>query len=172
MPSHAIAITQPSRRRIVVFLLALISIAGYVTGAIIASKAGSIPLQLMRAATNSRVSISALLFMILLPSFFAALSVSFSKPWIFLLLCFCKTFSFGFSAFAVQELFCSAYWLVQPLFMFTDCWIIFILFYFWIRYLSRGNRILSSDVFACISIATIICGVDYYFVSPFLAELI
>lgn len=128
--------------------------------------------RLMRAAAGCRVSIVGLFAVLILPFLFSAFAVYFSQPWLLLLICFLKAYCFGFCCFLTQISFGSAGWLLRLLLLFSDCCILPVLCWFWIRHISGEKRALWQDLAVCAAASLLIGGVDYCVISPFLATLI
>ena len=126
---------------------------------------------LMRAVAFSRVSIVGLFVLLFLPLLLSAAAVYFSIPAMVLPLSFCKGFCMGYCALGILFVFGSASWLVRLLLMFSDCFMILPLSWFWIRHISGCRNMLRRDFLICSAIAIVIGIVDYFLVSPFLVML-
>lgn len=126
----------------------------------------------MRACLDSRVTIVGLLLVPLSPLLISAVAVYLSCPYLLCPLCFCKAFTFGLCAFAVASAYGSAGWLVQFLFMFTDCLTLPALCWFWIRHADGNKGSLRKDILCCTIWFLAIGIVDYRAVLPLLKEII
>lgn len=126
---------------------------------------------LMRPSISEGLSIFRQLAMVCLPFLFAAYAVSINKPGLLLLLCFVKAFCFAFCGMLIYYAFGSAGWLVRYLLQFTDVLSVPILFWYCLRHIDRQNNA-KRDLMICALLAASIACIDYFAVSPFLAELI
>ena len=168
---HLCSFTFLRRKNGIVFL-AFISFLGCLTGVFAALGAGNCIFPVMRIAVYSRVSIVGLLSTVFLPFFLSAIAVLFFNPRILYGLCFCKMFSFGFCISLLQQCFGTAGWFVCFFLLFSDGWVLFTFFLFWVRYLGGSkNNIFTFSCFCFIS-TVVICSLDYFLISPFWALLI
>lgn len=161
-----------AQRRNRVFLLAVLWIAGLLSGAFAAINGGDVFLLWMRAADFGRVSIVSLTVSLFLPFLLSALAVLISQPWLIFPICFLKAFSFSFCAGGTLIVFSSAGWLVCALLLFSGWCLLPALFWFWLRRLNGSARSLLPDALVCAALCFLIGSIDRCMVSPFLAMLI
>ena len=134
--------------------------SGYLT-------AGMSFLPWMRGAVLGSVSIVGLLGITILPFLISALAVSFSIPWLQLLVCFCKAFLFSFVSLGVWQAFGSAGWLAWLLLMFSDCMGMPLLYGFWLRHLSGDSAVGRLETGCYLAAFVLLGSVDYRIISPF-----
>lgn len=159
------------RRRNGLFILAITTFIGYTIGILIAFKVDNLLFLLMRRVFMDPVSIASLLITVFLPFLFTAIAVLFSRQQIFLLFNFLKSISFGFCLCILQCSFGRAGWLFQIFLFFTDGWVRFVLYWFWIRNLTYPTRSIYNDLVFCLIFSVLICVADYCLISPFMAML-
>lgn len=158
-------------RRDHVLLLAFSWILGFVFGMLYAHAAGDIVSALMRTAVCSRVSIVGLLASVFFPLIISAIAAYFSVPAVFISVAFLRAFSYGFCLWGVSAAYGSAGWLIRLLLLFSDSCTAVSLLWFCVRHLSGDRNSLKKDFVVCTVMASFVCCVDYFFVSPFLAAL-
>lgn len=131
--------------------------------------AGSSLASLMRSTPQDAVSIAGLLCLTFFPFLISAFAVSLSRSALFLV-CFGKAFLFAFAALGVSQAFGCAGWLLLRLILFSDCMLLPLLYFLWLRLLA-GNSCGWEN--ACIwALALLIVSIDYRIISPILASLI
>lgn len=153
-------------------ILAFFWFSGLLLGLLVTIYAGDSFLPMMRTAVLCRVSISGLLFAILLPFLLSALAVFASQPWLIGLIAFSKSFLFMLLAAGVSLAYGTGGWLVRILFMFGDICSLPLLWFFWLR---RGCGGLTAAPWYCAvvgALAAAACCMDFYVISPFLTDLI
>ena len=152
--------------------LALSWSLGLLTGILFSLSAGNPLVSLMRTAAFGRVSILGLLTAILLPFLLSALAVCLQLPWLFFPISFGKAFLAAFLGCALVSAYGTAGILVRFLLMFSECFSLPFLFWYWIRYISLRNRP-SALAAPIVFLFLVLIGIfDFYFVSPFLAAVI
>lgn len=157
------------RRKRSTSALALCWTSGLVCGMLVYLSAGSSLTSLMRSTMGGTVSIVSLLYMALLPFLISAFAVSFFRPTLFLI-CFGKAFLFAFASLGLFRAFGSAGWLVFRLILFSDCMLLPMLYFLWLRLLRSP---LSHMELACfIALTVLVVSVNYRIISPILASLI
>lgn len=154
------------------FYLALCWFWGLLCGAVFFQHSRPFALSLMRSAIGAPVSIVGLFCIGFLPFLFTAFAVYISQPRLLLLTCFCKACAFSFAFAGIYEAFGSAGWLLRILLLFSDSVYTLFLYCLWLRLLSGRQFRCFSDTVIYFLIAVWTCGVDYYIIAPFLAELI
>ena len=154
------------------FFLASIWICGLYFGSFAASQNSAL-VSMMRTAAQSRVSIVSLLPVLLLPFLISAFAVSISKPWLIILVCFSKAFSFGLHVGAISIAFGSAGWLARMLLLFSAGCCVPVLYWFWLRHFSgRYRSAVWRDFGICSGIVLFIGFLDCGIISPYLASII
>ena len=158
------------RRKSNVWILAVCFFAGLVLG-IRASHEAGLSFPLMRGALKSTVSIVRLLSILLLPFLFSAIAVFLSKPWMLIVIAFCKTAVFALVSFMMLLTFGSAGWMMRGMVMFADiCTLPFFFGFCW-RHLDKNICVSSSSGIYLIALL-LICGFDIYGISPFLTKVL
>ncbi len=158
-------------RKLSTIILAFCWFAGLLTGCFFADHAGNIHVSLMRRAVSSSVTIAGLV-VVLLPFLFSALAVCLSKTWLFLPICFLKSFQFAYLGGLVNISFGNAGWLIRLLLLFTDGWVIPVLLWIWFRWIGAGGRQAVRQIAVCAVFCAVVWSIDYFVVSPFLGMLI
>lgn len=153
------------------YFLSFFWLLGLVFGIIISSSAGDSVTSMMLTASESRMSIVSLLFVVL-PFLFAALAAYFSKHWLLPAICFCRAFLFGFSAHTLSLCYGASAWIVQFFLMFTDFFVLPLYFWFCLKHICCRGVLFKRDLFACIAISVLVWIIDFCFISPYLAMLI
>lgn len=164
-------VSADGKQRLHMLLFAFLWFAGLLLGLRAAHLPGSAYTSLMLAAFESRVSIVGLAAVLLLPFLFSAFAVFISQPWLLLPIAFGKAVAFGCCVGGISVAFGSAGWLARWLLMFSDCCMLPVLCWFWLRCLS-GGKMPAKDLAVCVTAAVVIGSLDYGIVSPFLAKLI
>ena len=154
-----------------VYRLCLVWLSGLLLGTFFAVGLDDSFSSLMRPSLSDGVSIFRQLATVCLPFLFAAYAVSINKPGLLLALCFVKAFCFSFCGMLIYSAFGSAGWLVRYLLQFTDILSAPILFWYCLGHVDRPYRA-KRDLLICASLSALIVCIDYFAVSPFLAELI
>lgn len=159
------------KRKLSTIILAFCWFAGLLTGCFFANHAGDIHFSMMRRAVCCPVSIAGLV-VVLLPFLFSAFAVYLSKTWLFLPFCFLKAFQFAYLAGLVSASFGDAGWLIRLLLFFTDGCEIVLLLWVWLRWIGGGAKQAVREIAVCGFLCSMVWGVDYFVVSPFLGMLI
>lgn len=152
-------------------LLAFSWFLGLSLGILFANSASDILVPMMRRAMESSVSIPGLLASAFLPFLVSALAISYCRP-LLLIICSSKAFSFGFCSYGVGLVFGQGSWLARFLFLFSDCCLIPVLYFYWLRNISGSKASLHWELMVCIGLATIVGCLDICLISPFWAKLI
>ena len=169
---HFPVILSFNPRRNHLFYLALLWIAGLLSGSLVVIGGGNGFLSWMRAAELDRVSIISLFFSLFLPFLFSAFAVLISKPQLIYFVYFAKAFLFGFCAGGIMMAYSSAGWLVCLLLFFAQWCMSPVLFWFCSRCLRGGQTDLWRDLAVCAALCFLLGSADRCMVSPFLAMLI
>lgn len=169
------SIALPCKRRIpcaVTTAFCLCWCAGLFLGTSLAGQAEPASVSLMRAAASRQVSILNLLFVLFIPFLLSAFAVFLSQRWLLFPIALGKAFSFGYTAGLIGCAYGTAWWLVRPLLMFSDCLAVPLLCWFMLRCLADHRRALWWDLALCAGITAMIGSIDIVVIAPFLAALI
>lgn len=158
-------------RNISDFVLSFLWLAGFLFGAVLASR-GVFSFSLwMRTADFGSMSIVWLFFTLLLPFLFSAFAVSIRQKWLIYVFAFFKAFLFSFCLSGILGCCYGAGWLVCFLLFFSEFFLMPWLFFFMLRCLrSESGILLESSLFSAVVFLAV--SVDRCFISPFLASLI
>lgn len=155
-----------------VAFLAFLWIAGLISGTVTSFSADTSFLPLMRSALYSPVSIVCLLSAMLLPLLFSAFAVYISSAWLLIPVVFFKGFSYAYFGFGILTSFGSAGWLIHLLLIFSDTWILPVLWMYWLRAPVNGRSGLLTDTVPAVSAALLIGSLDISVISPLLAQIL
>ena len=120
----------------------------------------------------SSVSIVSLIIAVLFPFLFSAFAVYLGKPGLLYLVCFLKSWAFTLAAYGTVVAFGYAGWLVQFLLQFSDILLLWLLYWFCLRHISKTEASAKRDFGICTAAIAAVCGIDYCVISPFLVGLI
>lgn len=154
-----------------VMLLAFLWISGLLCGTLFVLAAEDPFSSLMRTVAFNRVSIAGLAAVLVFPLIVSAVAVYMAVPTFILPICFVKAFCYGSSMFGASAAFGSAGWLMRLLLLFSDSCMMVPLLWFWCRHLTGRRDSLKRDLAVCAVFAVFIGIIDYFLVSPYLAEL-
>ena len=153
-----------------VFCLSFPWVTGLLLGMHFAYTASISISSLMHTVAYCRVSIVGLLFVLFFPLVISAMAIS--VPFFLFPLAFIKALSYGFSFYSVMYAFGSAGWLFTMLLLFSDSCMSVLLNWLWCRHLFGKKHTLWRDMLNCALVAVLIGLVDYFLVSPYLADLL
>ena len=153
------------------WLLCATWVFGMLLGAWSAVSADSAIISMVRNCIGSHVTIPGMLCVAFLPFLISAYAISLSEPWILLIFSTCKAYSFSLCLCATGLAFGQSSWLVRLLFLFSDLCLIPVLYLYWLRHISGTNPTRRWELPACLCIAAVISGIDYYFIAPFLMSI-
>ena len=153
-----------------IFLFSAFWLAGLLLGMIAAADLDELFLPLMRPSASGGVSIIRQFAAVLLPFLFAAIAAYGNKPRLLYVLCFVKTFTFGFCSMLVYCAYGSAGWLIRLLMQFSDILSLPLLCWYCLRLLHRQKP--CRDLICCTLLAGIFVCIDHFAVLPFWAQLI
>ena len=145
--------------------------AGLFMGTIAAADLDDLFLPLMRPSVSGGVSIIRQLAAVLLPFLFAAIAAYLDKPRLLHVICFFKTFTFGFCSMLICCAYGSAGWLIRLFLQFSDILSLPLLCWYCLRQFDRPPQP-YKDLIYCSLLAGIFVCIDHFAVLPFLAELI
>lgn len=152
-------------------ILASFFFLGHLLGVWFSSGASDTFHTTMRAAVSSRVSITGLLAATVLPFLFSAFAVYAKQPICLIPIAFAEAFLFSWVGYGIYAACGSAGWLVVVLMMFGQLCALPLLYWYWLRHIGgSGFDLLRSCLILTALLA--ISFMDYYFVVPFLAEII
>ena len=144
--------------------------AGMMLGILAAASAGEYLTAKMRSAASQPVSI--IPFLAYAPFLLSAVATHLRHPWLILPCCITKAFLFGYCAFAVTLAFGQSSWLVRYLFLFSDVVSIPIVYVYWLRCI-KGNCAKGFWLSGiCLVALLLVSLIDYFWIAPFLADLI
>lgn len=150
-------------------LLALCWICGLTLGLLTSIGAGTSLSHLMRGTLFGTVSIVSLLYMMIFPFLISAAAVLIIPSALYLL-CFGKAFLFAFVTVGISRALGSGGWLPLRLVLFSDCMVLPLLYFLWLRLL--GGKRSGLELVLLLALAALVVSVDYRIISPYLASLI
>lgn len=148
-------------------LLSLCWLLGVLLGFFAALHAGECLSALMCCADMGTVSIVNLLFSCLFPFLIAALAAYLSEPWLLLIVCLLKAFSFSFCAFGISLAYGSAGWLVRILLLFSDLILLPFFYFYCFVLLKKGFAESKFVTVIMLIISLIVWFVNCYIIVPF-----
>lgn len=154
-----------------VVFLAFFWTASLIYGVYISAQDLSV-VSLMRLLPYCQVSIVGLIAVSFLPLLITIVCAYYRKPIVIYSILVCKGFLSGYCIGGLASAYSSAGWLIDILLLFSDSCITVILFWFWYRHLIRNEHSLKRDGAIAIVSALVICLIDYFIVTPFLASLV
>ena len=147
-------------------------ILGCALGVLTGMNAGDTYVSLMRGAVRYPVSIVGLVISVYLPFLLSAFAVYLGKPGLLYIVCFLKSWAFTLAAYGTVVAFGYAGWLVQFLLQFSDILLLWLLYWFCLRHISKTEASAKRDFGICTAAIAAVCGIDYCVISPFLVGLI
>ena len=144
---------------------------GLTIGMLSSANADASVISLMRQSVSAPVSIVLLLWWSLVPFLIAAYAVKIQNFLILYTLLTVLGFTFGFVLALCFAAFYSAAWLVFPMLYFSQWLTAIALNVFAVRWLSGERPRLKRDLIFCGIFIAFVVILDFYSVSPFLAEL-
>ena len=152
--------------------LILVWFAGSLIGVTAATYVDDSIASLMRPRISSGVSIFRQLTSVILPFLLSAYAVSIARPRLLLLISFFKSLGFCFCGTLLHSAYGSAGWLMHALLQFMPICTMPLLCWYCLRHIEGNNVTAKRDLIICALIAAGIAIIDYFVVSPLLAELI
>ncbi len=159
-------------RNTVAVILSLAFLAGLISGAYLSLFADPSVFSLMRMAASCHVSIVGILAALLLPVAFSAFAIYTSCVQLLFFVAFIKAFTVSFLSTGFLLALGDSGWLLRMLLMFSDLASLPLLCWLWLHACSNGR---TSNLRCAAVVLFVACGIgymDYYCVSPFLANLI
>ena len=123
------------------------------------------------AATAPNASLFSELIVVMFPIIVSILIMYTGLSWLIPVIAFLKAFCFAYVSQVLVRGFGSASWLMQLLWMFSDCASAPFLWWFWCRSLKSTKFTLTSSSSAMLIAALVIIILDYRFISPILSSL-
>jgi len=158
-------------RRILVVILAFVWVSGLFLGLGTALFADPSFLGLLHKAPVCPVSFGGCFIGLLLPLLFTALSTAVSCHWLLIPLAFARAFLWSALSCGIVLAYGSGGWLVAVLFLFSHCLCNSALLWVWLRlFMSKG--ITRIHHFAVLAVFLFVCFLDFWHISPFLANLL
>lgn len=158
-------------RKTAVRLLAISWCLGIILGYLAAVSAKSVISDVVQRCVNADLSVVGVLAVTVLPFLMSAFAVSFSEPWLLLIYSTYKAFSFSFSGWGVCLAYGQSGWLVLFLFLFSDLFVIPLLYLYWLRHIQGDIAPTAWELPLFLSAALLVGAVDYCFIAPFLTSL-
>ena len=149
-------------------ILALFSFYGVLLGTLVSYAPDSLFSSLMHRTITSPATIVSLVSITFFPFLITAFIMFLSKTYLFFLLAFLKCFSFSFLWSCICISFPNAYWLLQPLLLFSDSVVLVLLHWLWIRHLHSIRDTAIGDMIFCLAVTLAICFIDCKWISPIL----
>lgn len=149
------------------FFLACSWVSGLLAGQFLLLRADPSVYVLLRNAVSQPASIAGLFITAVVPFIFSAIAVSFSKPWLLVLLCFTRSLMFSYIVLGIAVSFGATSWLIRWIFLFSQCVSVSLEYWYW-RHCISGEHGFDFIVFIfLISIVFLIVSLDYGVVLPF-----
>lgn len=148
-------------------LLSLCWLLGVLLGFLAALQADSCLAALMCRTATGTVSIVGLLFGCFFPFLIAAVAAYLSEPWLLLIVCLLKAFSFSFCAFGISLAYGSAGWLVRILLLFSDLLLLPVLYFYCYFLLKKGIEASKFLTFIVMIVSLVVWFVNCSTIVPF-----
>lgn len=154
------------------FFLGLSFLAGMLLGIVpfFCSAAFSFPW--MRGCLTGAVSIVGVTLLNYLPFLLSAYAVSLSRPGLLAGVALARGWLFSFTCLRISLGFGTAGWIVRLLLLFSDLICLPLLYFFWLRLLSGGERPDAWELLFYFSVVLLTGSVDICLISPILASII
>jgi hypothetical protein len=161
---------NPHNVNAIILLLAIL--AGLISGSYLSLLADPSVFSLMLTAAECRVSIVCILSASLFPVVFTAFAIYTSHIRLLFPIAFTKAFSFSFIGSGLLLTLGDSGWLMRALLMFSDLASLPVLCWMWLHTFAneRTSNLLSTAI--TVLVVCMIGCLDYYYISPFLANLI
>ena len=124
------------------------------------------------AAAGARAAFAGLFAVFFLPFLLSVIAIRKGIGWIVFPLAICKAFVLGFNLAMLQFAFSQSAWLVRIFVMFSDLTSGFLLLWLWLVILSKHEAPKRMHYVAYSVLAALLILLDYFFISPFLAEIL
>lgn len=157
------------RRTLVVFL-ASVWVLGLVLGLATVFVSDPAFLALLQIAPDCPVSVGGLLISALLPTLFTAMAVIISCRWLLIPIAFLKAFLLSALSCGFVLAYSSGGWLVAVMFLFSDYLCTCALLWYWFRLILKKPA--AVHCFAVLAVFTVAGFLNYWYISPFLANLL
>ena len=123
---------------------------------------------LVMSALFADVTIVDIMLISVIPIVLSVLCVHCSFPVLLIPLAFFKAFSFSISSFRLLWAFGNAGWLLRFLLMFSDCALVVVLLWLWIRHINGSKLHLVKDAVTCTQVMFVVGVIDCLFIVPVL----
>ena len=153
-----------------VCLLAFLWLVSIVLGASIAIYS-TVFSSLMRMCISTHVSIVGLVVILFLPFVITVFSIYYNKPVIIYCLSTIKAFYFGVSLALIHNAFRNGCWLLLPLALFSTLVGNIFLLHLWIKYIGEDKQFTFKNAIVTFTGILTTGIIDYFIISPFLAEV-
>lgn len=153
------------------FHLAFVWCLGLFLGCFVCWRSGSLAVEVFRYAVGSQSSYLGAVTTAILPFGLTALCAAYRR-WTVFLLCFLKSFAFGFCGYCAGASFGAGSWLLWPLFLFIDVATVPVCFYYWLRCLDDGPDHRYSTLISYLLYGFLVANMDYFVISRFLSGVI
>lgn len=155
-----------------VWILAFVWLAGFVSGAVLSHLTGTSIISLMRAATESRVSIVELVICNIFPLLLTACAVYYSIPVAAECIIFFRALSYGYIVLGVLTAFGFGGWLIGILLLFSSGIVNSLILWLMLCTDKMHNQAFGSSVAVSVSSALVVTVVDYLYIAPFLVRIL
>lgn len=171
IPFAKIFASRPLHNRAIAKLVFAV-VAGLLSGSCLSLNADSYAYAAMLSASGYRVSFGGLIAVLILPVVFSLFAVYTSQVWLIYLTGFIKAFLSSFIGTGLILSSGDSGWLLRMLLMFSDFVSLPVLCWLWMHISTHGR---SSNLRSTAIVFLVMGGIgfmDYYYISPFLANLI
>ena len=144
---------------------------GFVVGMLLSGIYSSGLITLLPIACGIEVSALGICIPALLPFLLSATAVYFRNPVLQLFLVFVKAVSFSACCMGINFAFSSASWLIRLLLIFSGLAGVNVLILFTVRNIGIDFNDAKRDFWCLLILLLCVCSADYFWVSPFLAQL-
>lgn len=142
-------------------------VAGLLTGQFLLMRADASVHIMLHSAVLQPASLAGLLVAAVIPFVFAAIVVSFSRPWMLVLLCFARSLMFSYIVLGIAVSFGDACWLIRWLFLFSRFVTASLEYWYWHRCIAKGCGFDVVFFMFLLSIIFLVVSFDYCIVMPF-----
>ncbi len=164
---------QPSSRGLFrrndLFGLAFTWLSGIVIGSLVSFRKQEFLSSLLDQAVCTQASLIGTLSASILPLLFSAFLMNLIGTRLLIPISFCSGFLVSFFSWTAFAAFGNAGWLVVPMLFFSSCFMIPVLWLFWIRCVRTGS---ISHFLPFLLIGFLVGWVDFSLISPFLREIL
>lgn len=152
--------------------LAFSWLLGLGAGGLVFRYAGEPIVSLMPLAAAGQLSIVSLFLRTSLPFLLCAILVHMDKPGLLLPVCFCRAFFYAYVLCGVFAAYDGAGWLVRWLLLFSGTFGSVLLYAFAQRHVTGLRSVSLGELFLWEICLAVLAAADYFYVSPFLRQLL